>query len=92
MNANEYSHRSLKDKGLTNHYIVKGNELIIPPKLRYYANKRSSSMISLLKQKHRDIELYIAGMTYYQRDMMPHSGKYYNRKKWLKKLGLWKYD
>lgn len=44
-----------------------------------------------LNRKVHDIESYIASSMHYDRDMMPHSGKYYNRKKWLNKLGLWKY-
>ena len=44
-----------------------------------------------LKDRRHDIEHYIGANTNYNRDFMPHNGRYYNRKKWLMKIGEWKY-
>ena len=92
MRAKDFRFKSMKDNNMMSGLSIKGGELVVPQNFVYHAHKHSSSTISLLHQKLTDIENYIAATMYYNRDLIPHDGRYYNRRKWLRKLGLWKYD
>lgn len=66
-------------------------EISIHPKAWFYTLRYKNIATNLLLEKEHDIEQYITASTYFNRDLIPHGGRYYNREKWLKKLKLWNY-
>ena len=77
----EKSKKQIKDA-----MMIQGGEFVSNPKQYYFIKKHGPSIQKSLHEKRFDIEKYIAACMYYDRDLMPHDGRYYNREKWLEKI------